>query len=204
MIPVGYCQCGCGQRTPTVSRTNAKRGHVKGVTPRLFVPGHRVSAESRFWPKVDKSGGQDSCWLWTGARTPDGYGSFGDGERVRGAHRYAWELAHGPVPPDMHVLHRCDVRHCVNEGHLFLGTNADNVADRNMKHRQARGDRHGSVTRPDAAVRGEQHPKAKLSEADVRRIRVSSKSIRRLGAEFGVSSMTISQIKRHIIWKWLT
>ena len=68
------------------------------------------------------------CWLWLGFISPDGYGT-------RLAHRRAWELARGPIPDGMLVCHRCDVRHCVNPDHLFLGTHLDNMRDMIRKGR---------------------------------------------------------------------
>lgn len=52
------------------------------------------------------------------------------------AHRIAWYLSFGPIPPGLCVLHKCDVMRCVRHDHLFLGTHADNSADRDAKGRQ--------------------------------------------------------------------
>lgn len=53
----------------------------------------------------------------------------------------------------MQVLHKCDVRHCCNPDHLFLGTNVENMHDRNQKRRQAYGIRHADAKLTDDLVR---------------------------------------------------
>ena len=97
--------------------------------------------ELRFWPKVNKAGA-DECWLWNGyIDCQTGYGIFryetstGHG----GAHRFSWLLHNGEIPNDLHVLHKCDVRACVNPKHLFLGTNYDNIMDMVRKGRNRNG-----------------------------------------------------------------
>lgn len=71
------------------------------------------------------------CWIWMRGATGDGYGSF----RGMRAHRYSWQMQYGEIPPDMDVLHRCDVPLCVNPDHLFLGTHTDNMRDKIAKGR---------------------------------------------------------------------
>lgn len=80
------------------------------------------------------------CHEFNGCRNEHGYGAMrgGDGRTVL-AHRLAWELANGPVPEDMCVCHRCDNPPCCNLDHLFLGTHADNMRDRDAKGRTLRG-----------------------------------------------------------------
>ena len=95
----------------------------------------------RFWEKVDKSGGDDSCWLWTAAtyRGKWGYGVFYDGEKLMPAHRWAWESVNGPIPTGIKILHHCDNVLCVNYLKcLFMGSLKDNTQDMIQKGRHRR------------------------------------------------------------------
>lgn len=91
---------------------------------------HREPIAIRFWRQVDMSGGPDACWRWQGRQNESGYGLLKHVHLQNfTTHRIAWELTHGVIPEGMSVLHRCDVRHCVNPAHLWLGTQADNMQD---------------------------------------------------------------------------
>lgn len=94
----------------------------------------------RFWAKIDKRG-PDECWEWTAFRHPTGYGKFGvreDGKpRVVGAHRVAYQEAHGSVPDGKLVDHRCHTRHCVNPSHLRLATYKQNNENRQGARRDS-------------------------------------------------------------------
>jgi hypothetical protein len=109
------------------------------------------------------------------------------------AHRVSWELAHGAIPDELHVLHRCDVRACVRPDHLYLGTHTDNVADRDNKGRQPRGERNGL---------------AKLTPEQVRTMRAEYAaggiSQPALAKRYGIAHGTIEAIVHHRSWKHLT
>lgn len=83
----------------------------------------RDDPERRFWTYVDKT---DSCWLWTGALTYDGYGIFGVGSQRTGPHRWVLMFAGVEIPEGMQVDHLCRVRNCVNPDHLEVVTVEEN------------------------------------------------------------------------------
>lgn len=78
---------------------------------------------------------ESGCWLWTDHLDKDGYGLVRDGKKMKRPHRVSYEIKHGPIQNGLYVLHRCDVRCCVNPDHLFLGTQEDNVRDMIAKGR---------------------------------------------------------------------
>ena len=80
----------------------------------------------------------NDCIEWVGHLSDTGYGLVTRSGKHLKAHRLSWAFHNGEIPDGLHVLHHCDNRKCVNIDHLFLGTNADNVADKIAKGRQYR------------------------------------------------------------------
>jgi hypothetical protein len=143
------------------------------------------------------------CWLWERGVNRQGYGKIKALGKTVFAHRAAYVEYVSPIPDRLQVCHRCDTPYCVNPGHLFLGTAADNHADRNRKNRQVQGDRQGLRRHPDRAPRGERNSGAKLTESQVLEIRCrlagGQKGID-LAAMFGVSITAIHFIRRRKTW----
>ena len=136
--------------------------------------------------KIDRSG---ECWVWTAQRDDDGYGRVQIGKTPRRPHRVAYEIAYGAIPAGALVLHRCDNPSCVRPDHLFLGTHADNVRDRDAKGRTARGSRQGGAILDEARV------------ARMRSLRRSGVSARRLATSFGVSEPTVYAVLSRRMWR---
>lgn len=135
----------------------------------------------------DKTG----CLNFTGGKVGIGYGRLRVGRKLFLAHRVAYEAAFGPIPKGMLVCHRCDNPSCCNPEHLFLGKQLDNMSDRKTKGRygaQARGGANGS---------------AKLTDADIPRIREQLAAGRKqsdIAADFGVTQPLISMIALRKKW----
>jgi len=153
---------------------------------------------------VDPNSG---CWLWTAAVGQKGYGHFNLHGKTMHTHRLSYLFFVGDIPDGLMVLHRCDVRSCINPAHLFIGTAADNSADMFSKGRakahlvggaplRAIVGRRGGV----GTTAGENNWGAKLSLEQVAKIKAASGRYREIADRFGVAPAQIGRIKRGENW----
>ena len=140
--------------------------------------------EARFLAKVNKIEG--GCWEWTGDTFDEEvngkkYGKFTIGGCNFGAHRIAYELWTGEIPPELVVRHQCDNPPCVNPAHLLTGTQKENMADKIERNRQY----------------------FKLTKDDVVEIKVLlgfGVSGRQIAQQFGVTPSTVYSIDKGKTW----
>jgi len=159
-----------------------------------FMPGWNGTLVERFEAKYIPEP-NCGCWLWIGNACLKPHGEYGqlwiDG-RNEMAHRASWLIHRGEIPEGLHVCHRCDVPPCVNPDHLFLGTEADNVADAIAK---------GRAPQLIRSQFGEANLMAKLTTAEVIAIRADSRTQRLIASDYGVSQTLISHIKTGKAWR---
>ena len=143
---------------------------------------------------------QNGCREWSGKYGANGYATVHVDGRYVTLHRLAWETKRGPIPSGHVVQHLCHNRKCHEITHLEATTQRRNI-DRGMADGRVR--------------RGERHGMARLSEADVRAIKMAD-TVRlgptgrrprgffdAMGKRFGVSPGTIRNVCRQLTWSWL-
>ena len=169
----------------------------------------RRSLAERLWEKVDKNGPTQPhmttpCWVWRGAVTKNKYGSIGSGGRrgkVLYAHVVAFTLQHGPVPDGQMVLHHCDYKLCMR--HVYAGTHAQNMLDRQERGRTAKGEAHGWKKHPELIPRGSARGNAKLTEVLVRAMRKEAEQGATqafLADKYNISSGYVCRIIHGEVW----
>jgi len=175
-IPIGLCQCGCGEKTNIAKRNyNTQRIKVVKGEPYHFLKGHcnLVRHETRPEYVTDKNG----CWIWQRCKGKGGYGKVQRKESASGeAHRYYYEKFKGAIPEGLQLDHLCRNPLCVNPDHLEPVTLTENV-------------RRGDCT------------KLRLDEiARIRNLKNSGQSQREVAEDFGVTQSHVSRLMRGLHW----
>lgn len=150
---------------------------------------HYQRTMARFWASVLPAT-DAPCSTYRGRRTSKGYGRIKVRGRMVYAHRLAWEVANGPIPNGLHVLHHCDNPPCCKtapdatypQGHLYLGTNDDNITDRMERN-------------PPVGLTGSSHPSSKLT-----RYAAGGVSQPQLSREYGISQSHVGRLVHRQSW----
>ncbi len=153
--------------------------------------GRRINRDisERLADKISVSA-ETGCWNWRANKNNKGYGKLWVNGRKQLAHRVSYVIHNGNIPRGINVCHRCDNPACINPSHLFLGTQAENIADRDAKGRQRVGER-----------KGVHNGNSKLNEQDVVAIRAANgMRLRELASQYGVTPTQISFIRRGKSW----
>lgn len=137
--------------------------------------------EERFWRFVDKKE-KNQCWNWTGVKGSGERGRLKINYKFITAYRFSYELHKGEIPDGLFVLHSCDNPSCVNPDHLFVGTQKDNLDDREAKNR-----------RLTWAVNDS--PCKKITDEVVVEIRSLNITHSEISKKFGISQSLVSMIK---------
>jgi hypothetical protein len=135
--------------------------------------------------------GISDCWYFRGFIDDLGYGVV-SGKK---AHRMSYYLFNGKIKTGMSVLHKCDVRNCVNPDHLFIGTQLDNMRDCKAK---------GRIKSPVPRF-AEKNPISKINRVivyEMKKIRSETgMSYKKIAKMFNISTMTAYRAVKEISWK---
>jgi hypothetical protein len=144
--------------------------------------------KKKFWLKVDKT---ETCWLWIGCITANGYGQVRRKGKRYYSHQYSWFLVGNMIPEGHLIRHKCRNRHCCNPEHLETGTPQQNSDD--MK-------RDGTSSTNKTIRKGQEHSMAKLINQDILDIRASDLGTMKLAEKYGVGYSHIWKIRTMKSW----
>jgi hypothetical protein len=191
------CRCACGGAV-MVDGVKLRNGHTKscGCLRRLSGT-DSPNTDNR--PILDRLAEhshvviETECKIWNGPRQVFGHGTISIAGKRALVHRTAWEAERGSIPDGLDCLHNCpggDNPACWNVEHLWLGTQADNNADRDEKGRHI-------------ALLGEAHGGARLTEGQVSAMRQDRRAYAEIAADYNLSEGHVGDIVRGDNWKHL-
>ncbi len=197
LLDKGYSHAAIGREFgvngSSVDRFVKKQGKVGTIKRKA----RRTTIADNLFGYCDQSGGPDACWPWLRAHCSKGYGNVWFGGRCRQAHCVAYELRVGPIPDGfdgkpLQVRHSCDNPPCINPNHLLVGTNLDNMRDREER---------GRGNQPS----GEECGRSKITARHVILIRRCSDlfNTRELAEMVGLDAPQVARILRGMSWGWV-
>lgn len=142
----------------------------------------------RFNKKIIKD---QHCWSYLGYHDSDGYGRFWYNGTTIGAHQFSVLMSGQVIPKGYVVCHTCDNPGCVNPSHLFIGTVADNNADRDNKGRHT-------------STPGEKNGASRFKTQDILYIRqhyIKGHNTKELAEKFNCHPNVILNIVKRKTWK---
>lgn len=175
-----------GRNTDDLRIINHTCGNKLCVNPDHLI----VGINELFWSKVIKT---DNCWIWIGQKRPFGYGKFQYSllhkKHHLDAHRFSYLITYGSISEGECVRHTCDNPSCVRPDHLILGSQSDNIQDKVVRDRQAKGSQHGN---------------SKLTEqlvSEIRNHHHNGMQTKELTILYSVSRNTIQNVVNGKAWK---
>ena len=126
------------------------------------------------------------CWNWKKYKNKDGRGYCHFNNKTIMASRASYLSFIGEISENLEVCHKCDNPSCVNPEHLFIGTHKDNIEDRDLKGRGARGEKLGKLKEQDIL--------------EIRNFREKGFSQQKIADIFKVRQTTISRILLGKTW----
>lgn len=143
---------------------------------------------ARFFSRVEVKK-QPRCWIYKGGISYEGYPTFSLNSKSIGGHRFSYMVFYGDIPDDMVIRHKCDNPKCVNPYHLETGTQKDNILDKIVRNRTAKGSNNG---------------RSVLTEDQVLRIAEQGGTYKELANEYNVCIDTIKNILTGKNWSHVT
>lgn len=184
---------GCG-------KPSRSRGWCRGHYWRWSVHGDPLLGTTgfgeaqRYYREVVLAYDGDECLFWPFSKAGKGYGHvYADG-RMQYVHLLVCKETHGPAPSPLHeAAHSCGNGRlaCCTKRHLLWKTRSENHADKHI---------HGTM------LRGNTHPRSKLTDQNVRlaKLMAGSHTQEAIAKKFGVSRSTISLAVNGKTWAHLT